>query len=183
VRFRGEAIVADRDLRLSRAQRWAVVGVALAVGCLLAYGVAGSYTSVTHLASVHGVPLPRLVPVGIDGGLAGTVLLDIVLTWTGFAVWWLRWLARVLTVGMIAANGAAGWPDPGRDRASPGRPGDDPRRDRGRPVGTAPPAASWGEPASAHPACPVDSRTVADLETVAPDGAVGGHLLPGRHRH
>ena len=104
--------MADRDLRLSRAQRWAVVGVALAAGCLLAYGVAGSYTSVTHLASVHGVPLPRLVPVGIDGGLAGTVLLDIVLTWTGFAVWWLRWLARVLTVGMIAANGAAGWPDP-----------------------------------------------------------------------
>jgi hypothetical protein len=104
--------VADRDLVLSRAQRWAVGGVALAAGCLLAYGVAGSYASVTHLASAHHVPLPLLVPVGIDGGLAGTVLLDIVLTWIGFPVWWLRWLARLLTAGMIAANGAAGWPDP-----------------------------------------------------------------------
>jgi len=104
--------MAERDPMLSRAQRWAVGGIALAAGCLLAYGVAGSYTSVTHLASAHGVPLPRLVPVGIDGGLIGTVLLDIVLTWTGFPVWWLRWLARILTAGMIAANGAAGWPDP-----------------------------------------------------------------------
>jgi hypothetical protein len=103
--------MADRDLKLSRAQRWAAGGVVLAAGCLLAYGVAGSYASVTHLASAHGVPLPRLVPVGIDGGLVGTVLLDIVLTWTGFPVWWLRWLARFLTVAMITANGAAGWPD------------------------------------------------------------------------
>lgn len=104
--------MAERDLTLSRAQLWAIGGVALAACCLLAYGAAGSYTSVTHLASVHHVPLPRLVPVGIDGGLIGTVLLDIVLTWIGFPVWWLRWLARLLTIGMIAANGAAGWPDP-----------------------------------------------------------------------
>lgn len=102
----------NRDLVPSRPQRWAVGGIALTAGCLLAYGVAGSYTSVAHLASAHDVPLPRLVPVRIDGGLAGTVLLDIVLTWTGFPVWWLRWLGRILTVGMIAANGAAGWPDP-----------------------------------------------------------------------
>jgi hypothetical protein len=31
--------MAERDLMLSRAQRWAVVGVAVAAGCLLAYGV------------------------------------------------------------------------------------------------------------------------------------------------
>jgi uncharacterized protein YjeT (DUF2065 family) len=43
--------VADRDLVMSRAQRWAIGGVAVAAGCLLAYGVAGSYASVTHLAS------------------------------------------------------------------------------------------------------------------------------------
>jgi hypothetical protein len=104
--------MADRESSLSGPQRCAVAGVALAAGCLLAYGVAGSYTSVAHLAGAHGVPLPQLVPVGIDGGLIGTVLLDIVLTWTGFPVWWLRWLTRILTVGMIAANGAAGWPDP-----------------------------------------------------------------------
>ncbi len=96
---------------LTRAQRWAIAGVALAAVCLFGYGAAGSYTSVTHLAAAHHVPLPRLVPVGIDGGLVGTVLLDMVLTWTGYPVWWLRWLARMLTVGTIAANAAAGWPD------------------------------------------------------------------------
>jgi hypothetical protein len=30
-----------------------------------------------------------------------------VLTWTGYPVWWLRWLA----LATIAANGVAGWPD------------------------------------------------------------------------
>jgi hypothetical protein len=97
---------------LTATQRWAIAGVALAAACLLSYGAAGSYASVTHLAAAHHVPLPRLVPVGIDGGLAGTVLLDIVLTWSGYPVWWLRWLARLLTLGTIAANAAAGWPDP-----------------------------------------------------------------------
>jgi Protein of unknown function (DUF2637) len=96
---------------LTTAQRWAVVGVGVAAACLFGYGAAGSYASVTHLAAAHHVPLPRLVPVGIDGGLVGTVLLDIVLTWTGHPVWWLRWLARLLTAGTIAANAAAGWPD------------------------------------------------------------------------
>jgi len=104
--------MAERDHALSRAQRWAAAGVVLAAGWLLAYGAAGSYTSVAHLASTHGVPLPRLVPAGIDGGLIGTVLLDIVLTWTGFPLGWLRWLTRLLAAAMIAANGAAGWPDP-----------------------------------------------------------------------
>jgi hypothetical protein len=79
---------------------------------LFGYGVAGSYASVTHLATIHHVPMPLLVPVGIDGGLVGTVLLDIMLTWTGYPVWWLRWLARLLTLGTVAANAAAGWPDP-----------------------------------------------------------------------
>jgi hypothetical protein len=43
--------------------------------------------------------------VGIDGGLIGVVLLDLVLTWIG----WLRQFVRVLTVGTVAA--AAGSPD------------------------------------------------------------------------
>lgn len=98
--------------RLTAAHRWAITGVALAAVCLFGYGLAGSYTSITHLAAGHHVPLPRLVPVGIDGGLAGTVLLDIVLTWSGYPIWWLRWLSRLLTLGTIAANTAAGWPDP-----------------------------------------------------------------------
>jgi hypothetical protein len=109
----GEAgTMAEHDHALTGAQRSAVAGVVLAAGCLLAYGAAGSYTSVAHLASTHGVPLPRLVPAGIDGGLIGTVLLDIVLTWTGCPLGWLRWLTRLLAAAMIAANGAAGWPDP-----------------------------------------------------------------------
>jgi hypothetical protein len=99
-------------LELTAAQRWAVVGVGVAAACLFGYRAAGSYASVTHLTAAHRVPLPRLVPVGIDGGLVGTVLLDIVLTWTGYPVWWLRWLARLLTAGTIAANAASGWPDP-----------------------------------------------------------------------
>lgn len=61
--------------RITRAQRSAIVGVALVAVCLFGYGAAGSYTSVTHLAAAHHVPLPRLVPVCIDGGLVGTVLL------------------------------------------------------------------------------------------------------------
>ncbi len=98
--------------RLTAAQRWAITGVALAAACLFGYGAAGSYTSIAHLAAGHHVPLPRLVPVGIDGGLVGTVLLDIVLTWSGQPVWWLRWLSRLLTLATVAANAAAGWPDP-----------------------------------------------------------------------
>jgi hypothetical protein len=50
--------------------------------------------------------------VGIDGGLVGVVTLDLVLAWTGQPVGWLRQLARLLTVGTVAANVSAGWPDP-----------------------------------------------------------------------
>jgi hypothetical protein len=78
--------------RLTRAQCAAVTMVAIVATCLFGYGAAGSYASVSHLAAVHHVPLPRTVPLGIDSGLAGTVLLDIALTWTGMPVWWLRLL-------------------------------------------------------------------------------------------
>nr|CEL17463.1 hypothetical protein [Kibdelosporangium sp. MJ126-NF4]CTQ91310.1 hypothetical protein [Kibdelosporangium sp. MJ126-NF4] len=64
------------------------------------------------LAAEVGVPLPGLVPVGIDGGLVGVVVLDLVLAWTGQPVGWLRQFARLLTVGTVAANVSAGWPDP-----------------------------------------------------------------------
>ncbi len=101
--------MADQEKTLARTQRYAAVGVVVAASCLFGYGVAGSYRSIERLAAVHHVPLAALVPVGIDGGLVGAVLLDIVLTWTGYPVWW---LSRSLTLGTIAANGAAGWPDP-----------------------------------------------------------------------
>ena len=97
---------------LSRGQRWAV-GIAVGLGLVLAgYGLAGSYVTVSALAVRRGVPLPGLVPAGIDGGLVAVVVLDLVLAWIGAPVGWLRQLVRVLSVGTIAANAVAGWPDP-----------------------------------------------------------------------
>lgn len=102
-----------RDVRrLSGVQRWALVAsVGLGLG-LAAYGAVGSYETVSDLAAGAGMPLPGLVPVGIDGGLIGVVALDLVLVWTGQPVGWLRQLARLLAVGTVAANVSAGWPDP-----------------------------------------------------------------------
>ena len=76
------------------------------------YGLAGSYLSITDLADRHNVPLAKLVPAGIDGGLVAVVVLDLVLAWMGTPVGWLRQLVRVLSVGTVAANAVAGWPDP-----------------------------------------------------------------------
>lgn len=73
----------QRPARLSGGQRIAVgVSVALGLG-LAAYGVAGSYQTVSGLAERRNVPLAPLVPVGIDGGLIGVVVLDLVLSWIG----------------------------------------------------------------------------------------------------
>jgi len=110
---RGGRVMADeeRPARLSGGQRLAV-GVSVLLGlCLAIYGVAGSYNTVSILAERKGVPLARLVPVGIDGGLIAVVVLDLVLSWIGQPIGWLRQLVRALTVGTVAANAAAGWPD------------------------------------------------------------------------
>jgi Protein of unknown function (DUF2637) len=79
---------------------------------LLAYGIAGSYESLSHLAVANHVPLPRFAPVGLDGGLIGVISLDITLTWTGRSIGWLRQTARLFALGTVAANAWAGWPDP-----------------------------------------------------------------------
>jgi hypothetical protein len=86
--------------------------IVLTTLALAAYGAAGSYVSVRDLAAAHQVPLPALVPAGIDGGLLGTVALDIVLTWIGYPLTWMRAVARMFVAGTIAANVLAGWPDP-----------------------------------------------------------------------
>jgi hypothetical protein len=97
---------------MSWGQRVALAGaVLLAIG-LAGYGAVGSYETVARLAADAGVPLPGLVPVGLDGGLVGVLVLDLVLAWTGQPVGWLRQIARLLTVGTVAANVSAGWPDP-----------------------------------------------------------------------
>lgn len=104
--------VADRVHRLSRGQMWAV-GAAVTLGLTVAeYGFAGSYLTISTLAAQHELPLPELVPAGIDGGLVAVVVLDLVLAWTGRSVGWLRQLVRLLSMGTIAANVVGGWPDP-----------------------------------------------------------------------
>jgi uncharacterized protein DUF2637 len=87
--------------------------MSIALGVVVAgYGLAGSYLSIAELADRDQVPLAALVPAGIDGGLVAVVVLDLVLTWIGCPVGWLRQLVRVLSVGTVVASAVAGWPDP-----------------------------------------------------------------------
>jgi hypothetical protein len=89
-----------------------ITGVVLVVLVLAAYAAAGSYESLSHLAARHRVPLPQYAPIGLDGGLIGTILLSTGLTWAGHPIGWLRMAARMFAAGTVAANAAAGWPDP-----------------------------------------------------------------------
>ena len=103
---------AKEQVQLSRGQT-AVVVLSVGLGVVVAsYGLAGSYLSISELADRHDVPLAALVPASIDGGLVAVVLLDLVLTWIGAPVGWVRQLIRVLSVGTVVANAVAGWPDP-----------------------------------------------------------------------
>jgi hypothetical protein len=86
--------------------------IALIALALAAYAAAASYESVSHLAASRDVPLPWLNPIGIDGGLAGVILFSIALIWIRKPIGWLRFVARLFAAGTIAANLAAGWPDP-----------------------------------------------------------------------
>ena len=99
--------------------RWQTAGVAAIVGLtaliglgLAAYSAAASYESVSGLAVAHHVPLPRLNPLGIDGGLFGVIVISVALIWMGIRIPWLRATARLFAAGTVAANAAAGWPDP-----------------------------------------------------------------------
>lgn len=85
--------------------------IALALG-LAAYAAAASYKSVSDLAARDGVPLAWLTPAGIDGGLLAIIVFDIALTITGKPIRWLRMTGRIFALGVLAANFAAGWPDP-----------------------------------------------------------------------
>jgi hypothetical protein len=102
-----------KDRPLDPVQMFTVVFLVSVVALvLIAYGAAASYDNLWHLALSRGVPLPRLMPVGLDGGLVGTVALDLVLTWIGYPLWWLRTVARLFALGTVAANALAGWPNP-----------------------------------------------------------------------
>ena len=98
---------------LSNWQTKAVVGVVGVVAAGLAvYSAAASYATVTRLAVTFGLSLPRLVPVGLDGGLFGAIVINIALIWLRKPVWWFGMVSRLFAVAVIAANGAAGWPRP-----------------------------------------------------------------------
>lgn len=89
---------------------WGFVG--LIIAGLAAYAGAASYVSVSHLFASHKLPLPRLGPLGLDGGLVGLVSADMLLTWLDEPIGWLRRVTRLFAAGVIAANVLAGYPDP-----------------------------------------------------------------------
>ncbi|MEU4575965.1 DUF2637 domain-containing protein [Nonomuraea sp. NPDC023979] len=94
---------------LSTGQKLLGAIVALITMGLASYSFAGSYNSIVDLAKRHKVPLPDLVPLGIDGGLVGVVVLDLFATSIGKPIGWLRSAARLFTVGTVVVNGMAGW--------------------------------------------------------------------------
>jgi hypothetical protein len=102
-------------------QRRAVAAVTAIGMTLFAYGAAGSYTSISHLAAVHHVPLPGAVPLASTAAWPGRFLgycADV-----GRAARLVAAAARPpAAAGTVAANAAAGWPDPvtvGLDVAAP----------------------------------------------------------------
>lgn len=102
-----------RTRKLSKWQARAVAAVIVAIACgLAAYAAAADYETVSAQAASHGVALARLNPLGILGGLFGITLIDIALTWIGRPIWWLRMFARLFAIGVVLANGSAGWPSP-----------------------------------------------------------------------
>ena len=152
----------------------------LTLGLLTAAGIS-SYDNLFHLAASRGVPIPHLSPLEIDAGLVVVIALDITLTWLGHPIGGLRMLARVLGIGTIAANVAAGWPDTGRLVNARFRPGHYRRCHRGVPgVPAATPPRHSGRGCSV---LPVGAGPVADIHPVAAHETVGHSRLPRRGGH
>lgn len=86
-------------------------GLGLAVSGMLAvgaYGLVISYWTVRELAVKLHMPLPHIFPVGIEGGMIAVLAIDIVLTWIGRPIAWLRQVARALSITAISINAYAG---------------------------------------------------------------------------
>lgn len=108
--------MAAAHARTRTLKRWqsvtaAVIVAAFALG-LAAYAAAADYATVSGQAAKYHVALAGLNPLGLLGGLFGITIIDIALTWIGKPIWWLREFARVFAVGVVLANGSAGWPSP-----------------------------------------------------------------------
>lgn len=100
-----------RTMKTWQSRTVATVIIAIALG-LAAYSAAADYETVSGQAAKYGVALAGLNPLGILGGLFGITAIDIALTWIGRPIWWLRLFARLFAIGVVAANGSAGWPSP-----------------------------------------------------------------------
>lgn len=72
------------------------------------YGLVISYWTVRELAVKLHMPLPHIFPIGIEGGMVAVLAIDIVLTWIGRPITWLRQVARVLAATAIGINAYAG---------------------------------------------------------------------------
>lgn len=93
---------------LSDGQRF---GLGLAITGMLAvgaYGLVISYWTVRELAEKLSMPLPHIFPVGIEGGMIAVLAIDIMLTWIGRPIGWLRQVARALSATAIGINAYAG---------------------------------------------------------------------------
>ena len=93
---------------LSGGQRY---GLGLAITGMLAvgaYGLVISYWTVRELAEKLSMPLTHIFPVGIEGGMIAVLAIDIVLTWIGRPIGWLRQVARALSATAIGINAYAG---------------------------------------------------------------------------
>ena len=87
-----------------------VVGAVLTIATL---GFIGSYSAVTHLATVKGFgEFAHAFPIAVDAGIIAFLALDLLLTWRRIAFPLLRYTAWGLTLATIAFNAVAAWPDP-----------------------------------------------------------------------
>jgi hypothetical protein len=87
-----------------------VVGAVLVIATL---GFIGSYSAVSHLATLKGFgKFAHAFPIAVDAGIIAFLALDLLLTWRRIAFPLLRYTAWGLTAATIAFNAVAAWPDP-----------------------------------------------------------------------
>ncbi|MGW1002252.1 DUF2637 domain-containing protein [Streptomyces sp. NPDC001118] len=106
----------ERDassIQLTRTQRALVLGVVAGAVVIAAIGFVGSYAAVRDLAIRKGFgQFAKVLPIGVDAGIAVLLSLDLLLTWMRMPFPMLRQSAWLLTVATIAFNAATAWPDP-----------------------------------------------------------------------
>ncbi|MEV7123737.1 DUF2637 domain-containing protein [Kitasatospora griseola] len=93
--------------------KWMIGAVAVGALIIAAIGLGGSYFAVRDVAFSKDMgDYARVFPVGVDIGILVLLGLDLVLTWLRIPFPLLRPTAWAFTVGTIAFNASASWPDP-----------------------------------------------------------------------